>query len=98
MKIAMKTSANNPSVHLAMPSPPSDGDRVVFVSTKIERSRRFHVAKGKPLDHFTYTVFSARVVIIDRVESGPRDLCRFDRIQRLSRRRVSCKKKNRVGT
>ena len=36
---------------------PSDGDRVVLVSTKIGRSRRVHVAKGKPCDHFTYDVF-----------------------------------------
>ena len=32
---------------------PSDEDRVVLVSTKIGRSRRVHVAKGKPCDHST---------------------------------------------
>ena len=36
---------------------PSDGDRVVLVSTKIGCSRCVHVAKGKPCDHFTYDVF-----------------------------------------
>ena len=35
----------------------SDGDRVVLVPTKIGRSRRVHVAKGKPCDPFTYDVF-----------------------------------------
>ena len=81
------------SVHLAMTSPPSDVDRVVLVSAKIRRSRRVHVAKGKPWDHFTYSGISARVIISDRVDSSPRDLGRSSRIRRSSSCHASCKTK-----
>ena len=73
-----------------------DRDRDALRSMKIQRSSIVHVSQGKPsiLIHF---LFLARVVISDRMDSGPRDRSRLDRIQHLARRHVSCKKEKPCG-
>ena len=43
---------------------------------KIGRSRLSRVAKGESVDRVTYVIFYARVLIGDRVDSGPRDRSR----------------------
>ena len=63
------------------------------IAATIEHLWRIHVPSGEPS---LMRIFST-CLIADRMDSGPRDLCRSDRIQRLVGLHASCTGKNRVG-
>ena len=67
-----------------------DRDHDAVRSMKIQCSSIVHVSQGMPLILIHLLSFLARVVITDRVDSGPRDLRRFDRIQRPISCHITC--------
>ena len=62
------------------------------IATKIGRSWRFHVSSGKPGYRRHLTWFRRTWWFDDRVDSGPRDLYRSDRIQRPPCIHITCKR------
>ena len=62
------------------------------IAMEIGRFRCLHVSSGKPLDRVHLRVNSCTCLFDDRMDSGPRDLCRRDRIQCLPCVHVACKR------